>query len=151
MDKVDLIQIVAALYAALPGVSDYQVPAEMPEMHVLPTVVLHDLVCGGPCRIRAIYHPDFGLMIDESLNISGYLYDRSIVFHELVHHAQERTGKFNELHTPCERRAAAEQEAYQLQNRYLAANGYSQPVPVINWFRLCQKQELRDTQLLSFE
>ena len=57
MEKVDLIQIVAALYAALPGVSDYQVPAEMPEMHVLPTAVLHDLVCGGPCRVGRSISP----------------------------------------------------------------------------------------------
>ena len=152
MEKVDLIQLVVTLYAALPGISNYAVPNEMPEVHVLPRAVLHDLVCGSPCHIQAIYHPDFGLMLSEELNIEHSLYDRSVVFHELVHHVQHVNAKFGELHTACEQRAAAEQEAYQLQNRYLAANGYSQPVPVLNWFRLCQKQEAREGQtLLSFE
>src|SRR3954464_2651608 len=99
------------LYTALPGISDYEVPAEMPEVHILPRIVLQDLVCGGPCHIQAIYHPDFGLMIDEAL-MDGGVYERSIIFHELVHHAQHIDGKFNELHTACERRAAAEQEAF---------------------------------------
>jgi hypothetical protein len=76
-------------------------------------------------------------MIGEAL-MNGVVYERSIIFHELVHHAQPIDSKFNELHTACERRAAAEQEAYALQNHYLSANGYSQPVPVINWSRLCQ-------------
>jgi hypothetical protein len=150
MDKLDLVQLITALYAALPGISHYRVPAEMPDVHILPRIVLQDLVCGGPCHIQAIYHPDFGLMIEEAL-MKGGIYERSIIFHELVHHAQHIDGKFNELHTACERRAAAEQEAYALQNRYLGANGYFQPVPVINWLRLCQKQQARETAVLSFE
>jgi hypothetical protein len=127
MDKLELVQLVTVLYAAIPGISDYKVPAEMPDAHVLPRSVLQDLVCGGPCHIQAIYHPDFGLMIGEALT-NGDIYERSILFHELVHHAQHSEGKFNELHTACERRAVAEQEAYALQSRNLAASGYSQPV-----------------------
>ena len=76
MDKLDLVQLLAALYAALPGISDYQVLAELPEAHILLRVVLQDLVCGGPCHIQAIYHPDFGLMIDEAL-MKGGIYERS--------------------------------------------------------------------------
>jgi hypothetical protein len=89
MDKVELARFVTALYSALPGISDYSVPEEDPEVHILPKAVLHDLVCAAPCHIQAIYHPDFGLMISEELNIEHNLYDRSVVFHELVHHAQQ--------------------------------------------------------------
>ena len=91
-------------------------------------------------------------MLSDELNIEHDLYDRSILLHELVHHVQHVNAKFGELHTSCERRAVAEQEAYALQNRYLTTSGYSQPVPVLNWFRLCQKQEAREgLTVVSFE
>jgi hypothetical protein len=151
MDKTELIMLVGSLYASMPGISDYQVPRELPEVHMLPRAVLQDLVCGRPCQIRAIYHPDFGLLIDETLDGAGNLYDRSIVFHELVHHAQHMDARFTEMHRPCERRAAAEREAYSVQNRYLAANGSSDPVPVLNWFRLCEKQETQERVLFAVD
>jgi hypothetical protein len=152
MDKGELLQLVASIYAALSGVSDYQVPEENPEIHVLPKAVLHDLICNAPCHIQAVYHPDFGLMVSEELDIKNRLYDRSVVFHELVHHAQHINARFNEYKTPCERRAAAETEAYVIQNRYLAAIGGTQPVPVLNWFRLCEKQQIREAgTTVSFE
>jgi hypothetical protein len=37
-------------------------------------------VCAAPCHIQAIYHPDFGLMISEELDIKNSLEDRSVVF-----------------------------------------------------------------------
>jgi len=151
MDKIELIRLVASIYASMPSISDYQTPDELPEVHVLPKAVLQDLVCGGACHIRAIYHPDFGLLVDETLEAAGNLYDRSIVFHELVHHAQHINARFTEMHTSCERRAAAEREAYSLQNRYLAANGSSDPVPVLNWFRLCEKQQAQERALFSVD
>jgi hypothetical protein len=89
-------------------------------------------------------------MIGEALT-NGDVCERSILFHELVHHALQSEGKFNELHTACERRAAAQQEAYALQNRYLGANGYSQPVPPDQLVQLCQKQQAREISVLPFE
>jgi hypothetical protein len=108
MDKLELVRSVASPYAALPNLSPHQVPTEMPEAQLLHRQILQELVRGGPCHIRAIYHPDFGLLMDDSLNLTSSLRDQSIVFHELVHHAQHVSAKFGELRTPCERRAVAE-------------------------------------------
>jgi hypothetical protein len=143
VDQFELMQFVAALYAFMPAVSDYRVPNEMPQVHAVPRTVLQDLVCSRPCRVRAFYHPDFGLLIDDTLDIAGNLYDRSILFHELVHHAQHVNGRFEELRSVCEARAASEGEAYGLQNRYLAANGAGESVPMLNWSGLCRKQDGR--------
>ena len=147
MEKLELLRIVASLYAGLPGISDYDVPPQLPEVHALPRAILQDLVCARACQIRAAYHPDFGVMIDESLNLKGSLYDRSILLHELVHHAQHRKGKFDELRTPCVRRAAAEEEAYLMQNRYISANGGSEGVSVVNWFTRCEHQPANEESI----
>ena len=151
MDKLELMRLVVTLYASMPMVSDYRIPDAHPEIHIMPKTVLQDLVCSAPCHIRAIYHPDFGLLIDETLDVAGNVYDRSIVFHELVHHSQHVNAKFAELHTVCERRAASEQEAYGLQNRYLSMNGASEPVTTLNWNRLCARQQREERSTLSMD
>lgn len=44
---------------------------------------------------------------------------RSILLHELVHHLQKTTGKFEVVASFCSRRIFEELEAYEIQNRYL--------------------------------
>jgi hypothetical protein len=85
----------------------------------------------------AFYHPDFGVVLDDSLDLRNNLYHRSIVLHELVHHAQHAADRFGNVEGGCPKRALSEGEAYEVQNRYLASQGASAPVPTVRWKRFC--------------
>jgi hypothetical protein len=134
----ELLQIIVQLYAAISSVSEYGVPQEMPHAHLVPKAVIQDLVCTRPCQIVAFYHPDFGVVVDESLDLSSNLYHRSIVLHELVHHAQHAADRFGSVEGKCAKRALSEREAYEIQNRYLASQGASAPVPTVRWEKFCR-------------
>ena len=96
MTHSELLQILVQLYAAISSVSEYGVPQEMPNAHMIPRAVVQDLACARPCQIVAFYHPDFGVVLDESLDLRSNLYHRSIVLHELVHHAQHAADRFGD-------------------------------------------------------
>ena len=136
MDKTELLKLAVALYGQLASVSDYSIPDKMPEVHAFPKSIVQDLVCGHPCHIRAFYHPDFGLVADDALGDTPY--DRSIILHELVHHAQHITGRFDKLHG-CEMRAASEKEAFVIQNRYLMHHG-ADPIPIFGFDHMCESR-----------
>jgi len=119
VEKSELSELVAQLYAALHLLSGYPVPETLPRVVTMPKAALQNLICDRPCQVRAVYFPALGVLVDDALNLRGSEYDRSIVLHELVHHAQERAGRFETLPSNCQRRAASEDEAYQIQNRYL--------------------------------
>jgi hypothetical protein len=53
--------------------------------------------------------------------------DRAALLHELVHYLQQGHPKFAHM-APCERERAKEQEAYAIQNTYLALIGSQQRV-----------------------
>ena len=57
--------------------------------------------------------------VDEALDFS-HAYEASILLHELVHYLQQGHIKFAHL-SGCQRERAKEQEAYAIQNAYLAA------------------------------
>jgi hypothetical protein len=139
MDKEVLMQAARELYVALQLLSGYPVPERLPAVHLIPRPVIQDLACEKPCQIRAFYHPDFGILLDETLNLSSSAYDRSIFLHELVHHAQQVSGKFETLSSECTRRAAAETEAYEIQNRYLAHQEASERIPIVRWHLICRE------------
>lgn len=140
MDKSWLIELVAQLYISVQGITGYPVPAEMPQVRQLPQAEIQRLVCMGPCQIRAFYHPDHGVVVDESFNLKSSLYHQSILLHELVHHAQHVAGSFDSLESTCQARSASESEAYDVQNRYLAKMQSSERVPVLRWSRLCRDE-----------
>ena len=48
---------------------------------------------------------------------------RSVVLHELVHHLQHVTGKFDMVADTCDRWYSKEREAYVIQNAYLQQQG----------------------------
>lgn len=137
MDKTDVIEIMKELVVVLHALSGYPVAERLPEVHVMPQAVIAELVCEGPCRIQAFYHPDFGVFIDEKLELKDDAFAQSIVLHELVHHAQEISGRFEQLPSECHRRTAAESEAYEIQNRFLAQRDSPQRIPYRQFARAC--------------
>jgi hypothetical protein len=136
MDTNTLAETVAQIYAAIFLISGYPVPSTMPRVVTMPKHTLQQLICDKPCQVRAVYYPPLGVLLDETLNLQNSEYDRSILLHELVHHAQEKAGRFETHAGDCLRRAAAEDEAYQIQNRYLASKG-KERIPIMRWRGLC--------------
>jgi hypothetical protein len=130
MEKVDVIEVMRQLVVVIHALSGYPIAEELPEVHVVPQAVIAELVCKGPCRVQAFYHPDFGVFVDEKLDLKSDVYAQSIVLHELVHHAQQLSGRFEELPSECHRRSAAETQAYEVQNQFLAFHGSPHRIPV---------------------
>lgn len=141
MDKSWLTDLVVQLYAAVQVITGYPAPTDMPEVRQVPQAEIQRMVCMGPCQIRAFYHPDFGVVVDESFNLKSNLYHQSILLHELVHHAQHVTGRFDSLQSACQARSASEGEAYEVQNRYLAQKQSSERIPVLRWSMMCEHEE----------
>ena len=139
MDPSSLSALVVELFATIQIFAGYPAPQSGPEVHVVPHAVIEEKICLGPCkRIKAFYHPDWGVYLDESLDLAGDSFDRSILLHELVHHVQHTKGAFELLPSDCERRNAEEMEAYKVQNRYLASIGDPRRVPAGAWIGPCR-------------
>lgn len=121
MESGALSSLVAELFTAIQTLSPYAVPAEPPAVHLVPQAVIQERFCRGPCRVKAAYHTDDGVFLDERLDVHRNAFDRSILVHELVHHAQFRSGLFDPGMSECERVSRDEREAYEIQNRYLSS------------------------------
>jgi hypothetical protein len=137
VDQSALVSLMVELFTAIRLVSAYPAPAVLPEVHALPQIEIQRRLCDSrPCRIKAFYHPDWGVIVDEMLDIHNDPFDRSILLHELVHHLQKTTGKF-EIASFCSRRIAEELEAYEIQNRYLSEIGASRRALAMGWTGKC--------------
>lgn len=134
MDPATLAKLLADLFAAIHAVSGHPVPAQMPELHRVPQAVIQQKFCQGPCRVPAAYHPEWGVYLDERLDVVHNPFDRSILLHELVHHVQATSGLYAGQPDDCERATREEREAFEIQNRYLASvndwRRLSMPPPV---------------------
>jgi hypothetical protein len=140
MDPTSLSALVARLYTVVHLLSGYPVPETPPAVQLLPRAEIERLVCAGPCQIRAYYHPDFGVVVDQSLNLESNRYHQSILLHELVHHAQHVAGAFDHVDSNCEARVASERQAYDIQNRFLARLHVAEPIPVPRWQFRCSDE-----------
>jgi len=129
MDNAALANLVAQLFTAIQAVSGLAVPAQMPEIHQVPQSVIQEKFCQGPCRVRAAYHPEMGVYLDERLDVVHNKFDRSVLLHELVHHVQATSGHFDGPDT-CDRATREEREAYDIQNRYLSSIGDWRRLPM---------------------
>ena len=137
MDQSALVSLMVELFTAIRLISAYPAPAVLPEVHALPQIEIQRRLCDSrPCRIKAFYHPDWGVIVDEMLDIHNDPFDRSILLHELVHHLQKTTGKF-EIASFCSRRIAEELEAYEIQNRYLSEIGAVRRALTMGWTGKC--------------
>ena len=116
----ELIETIAAL-------SDYRVTTELPPIFEVPQHVLEEKVCDQPCNVTAAYVPREGIYLAASLNPVREPLDRAVLLHELVHFLQQGHPKFSHL-SGCARERAKEQEAYAIQNAYLASLGSNRRV-----------------------
>lgn len=116
-----VFEVVASLFLTVSQLSGYPAPRELPPIHVLSEREMALRLCDGPCGVRAYYLDGQGVFLRDDLDIVGDLKARSILLHELVHHAQHESGRFGGLNA-CERWFAREDEAYRIQNAYLSGN-----------------------------
>ena len=116
--------LVISLFGAIERIAKYETPATYPRVRQVTRVELEREACEGrKCRfVKAAYVPEKGLFMDNALNPQANVMDRSILLHEIVHHFQASTRRYAHL-TDCERARAEEEEAYAIQNAYLAQNG----------------------------
>ena len=138
MDQSALVSLMVELFTAIKLVSGYPTPAVLPDVQTLPLVEIQRRLCDGrQCRIKAYYHPESGVVLDETLNVQNDPFDRSIFLHELVHHLQKTTGKYEAVNSLCSRRMSEELEAYEIQNRYLSQIGSARRALVMGWSGKC--------------
>jgi len=123
MQNSPLTELVAELFAAIRLITGYPVPDILPDVHVVPPAEIQAMLCKGPCGIKAFYLPGRGIFVSENEDPTRDAFTRSILLHELVHHAQHLSGRFEAITEPCDRWFSKEREAYQVQNSYLQQQG----------------------------
>lgn len=132
MLQESLAQLVVSLMTAVQLYSGLPQPPAPPAVHRVPQSVIADNVCRQPCAgARAFYDAERGVFLDETLDVANDVFARSILLHELVHHAQEHAARDAEVEL-CKRRWMREVEAYAAQNAYLTdqkANTWVRHVP----------------------
>lgn len=134
--------LVADLFAAIELLSGYAPPTVPPQVHRVPQAQISEQFCHGPCEIKAVYDPTLGVFIDEKLDVRDNVFARSILLHELVHHVQSVSGRFDMGGSECARRNTAEQEAYFIQNRYLMQMNDGHRVAMTGWAARCNDREV---------
>jgi hypothetical protein len=139
MPDQPLAQLLLELFTAIKMVSGYPVPETLPEVHRVPRAQLEARICRSICRVKAFYLKGEGVYIDQELDIERDLPARSILLHELVHHVQGVTGKFDSL-PDCYGWYAREREAYQIQNQYLRWEGSTTSYYMNGLIRNCARE-----------
>jgi hypothetical protein len=124
MDKGPLAELVMDLFAAIHGLSGYQIPTIMPDVQLLAPQHIQEMICKGPCGVRAFFLPEKGIFLNQGVvDPHKDAFNRSILLHELVHFVQLVSGKFETVTDKCDRWYSKELEAYQIQNAYLKTQG----------------------------
>lgn len=124
-----LTNLVANLFTMVATLTGEPLVADaLPEVHQVPHSQIEAMACQKACRVRAIYIPHLGVYIDDNLDIEHNEFDRSILLHELVHHAQAVMGKYEDL-SLCQSWKQSEIEAYRIQDMYLARAGSEKRIP----------------------
>lgn len=123
-----LMQLVARLFSIVTSlIGQPFLPDMLLEVHQVPQARIEAMACQQACRVRAIYIPHLGVYLDDKLDIEHNEFDRSILLHELVHHAQALTGQYDDL-TLCQSWKLSEVEAYRIQDAYLVRVGSAQRI-----------------------
>jgi hypothetical protein len=125
VEAEEMISLVSELFAAISSLSNYPQPYHLPPVQLKPIAELQAMVCKGNCQLRGFYLPRKGVFLNDTLDIRNDVMARSVLLHELVHHVQETSGRFDSLPNACDRWWLREREAYEIQNAYLRANGSS--------------------------
>jgi hypothetical protein len=115
----ELAPLIRSLFAVIETLSEYRAPVTLPPVFAVPQPQIEALACDGPCNVTAAYLPKRGIFLSENLDPARDPFDRAALLHELVHYLQHGHPKFAGL-SSCARDRAEEQEAYDVQNAYLA-------------------------------
>ena len=118
----ELEAVIRSLFQTIEALSDYRAPETLPPVFLLSQNLIEAKVCEGPCDVTAAYVPREGIYLAENLDPVHKPKDRAALLHELVHYLQQGHAKFAYM-TPCAREKTKEQEAYAIQNAYLAMIG----------------------------
>jgi hypothetical protein len=111
--------LIRSLFTAIETLSDYRATKPVPPVFQLPQHLIEEKVCAEPCNVQAAYVPREGIYLSGNLDPEREPMDRAALLHELVHYLQQGHPKFAAM-APCERERTKEQEAYAIQNAYLA-------------------------------
>jgi len=118
-----MTEVVDSLLRLMPALTQYHKPASQPRVFRVTRAQIEKEMCGGrACTMRAWYLPDEGIYLEDNLHPETDLFDRSVLFHELVHYLQELNPEDAALDM-CNRWFQREIQAYGLQNQYLALSG----------------------------
>jgi len=137
VDSLSITALAFQLLASIHDLSGYPSPKFLPEIHQVPLAEIQQRFCKGPCRVQAYYQPGEGVYIDQAFDLASSEYARSILLHELVHHVQRVSGKFQAIPSECDRWYAAEREAYDIQNQYLEEMHDGHRINVNAWRARC--------------
>lgn len=139
MSEQALAQLVTELFIAIKMMTGYPVPEVQPAIHRVEHAQLEAIACSNPCGVKALYVQGEGVFIDRSLDLEGDLTARSILLHELVHHIQGTSGRFDAV-PACVGWYAREREAYAIQNRYLLRQGSTVNFHLSGGLRRCRQR-----------
>ena len=110
-----ILEVFGVLLSWASHLSGYPM-AQLPDVQYKPHEFFVENVCGGKeCNVLGWYNDDSVVYIDEK-HENGDGFSDSLIVHEFVHYLQDLSGKFNES---CSDFITREQEAYEVQNRYL--------------------------------
>lgn len=123
----ELEPTIQSLFRAIEMLSEYQAPETLPQVFQLRQSSIEAKVCEEPCSVTAAYVPREGIFLAENLDPVHEPRDRAALLHELVHYLQQGHPKFARM-APCEREKSKEEEAYTIQNAYLAMIGSREQV-----------------------
>ncbi len=142
MDPVALAALLSELFLSIHRIGGYPVPEEHPLVHQISRSELQERFCSKPCRVKAVYVRSEGVFIDAELDVQHDVHARSILLHELVHHVQAESGRFDAMSDLCERYNRAEADAYRLQNQYLESINSLHRVAMTGWAVRCRRNEV---------
>lgn len=143
-----LQDLMAELMIFIVSSTGYSAVPDLPEVAPITRPRLEQRVCGKPCPVLALFDPEQGILVDESLDLVGDPAAQSVVLHELVHFLQ-----WNAAGRPasqCDEWLAREREAYRVQFAWLSSldfdwrdSGLSRPV--LSLIR-CQPERLQASE-----
>lgn len=122
MSSVSLNQLVAELLLAVKLLGGYAVPATPPDVIFVSNGWLESRACVGPCPVYGWFPPGSTIYLDDRLDPETDMVARGILLHEIVHYAQQESGRFAAFNH-CVRFRKKEYEAYRVQYLWYARNG----------------------------
>ena len=136
MERAEILNMVSEMFLTIKLISGYPIPQLLPPVHFIPLEQIQQMVCAGPCQVKAFYLPDKGVFINNTVDLTD-AFARSILLHELVHHVQHVSGKFDAMGNACDRWFSKELEAYRIQNQYLRENNEARRFLMDSLPRMC--------------